>query len=92
MRFGIINLDDPKKRNSRAYDVLRTKFTKKFEKYLHVISDEKIVAMLKKINGFEGTTEEMEKFVKDYCIYEDYTSNDITSRMRHFVLETVKIL
>jgi len=57
-----------------------------------VISDEKIVEMLKKINGFEGTIEEMKNFIKEYCIYEDYTSDDITSRMRHFVLKTVKIL
>ncbi len=92
LRFGIIYLDDPKKRNSHSYDVLRTKFTKKFEKYFHVISDEKIVEMLKKINGFEGTIEEMKNFIKEYCIYEDYTSDDITSRMRHFVLETVRIL
>ena len=92
LRFGIIYLDDPKKRNSHSYDVLRTKFTKKFEKYFHVISDEKIVEMLKKINGFEGTIEEMKNFIKEYCIYEDYTSDDITSRMRHFILETVRIL
>ncbi|CAH1769103.1 13795_t:CDS:2, partial [Entrophospora sp. SA101] len=89
IKFGIIDLDDNTMSQLKPYIIIKEKYEKNFE--FEIFNDEIIKKMLSDIKMISNK-DSVTKFIQSYNHLETFDNFEISARIKHFILWTVKIL